>query len=58
MVLWDHGAFVPKQALDPTEEWNTFLGGWVGGGGGGVGEGRHSLMWLIQVRYVLLNTRS
>ena len=26
--------------------------------GGGGGEGRHSLMWLIQVRYVLLNTRS
>ena len=38
MVLWDHGAFVPKQALDPTEEWNTFLGGWVGGGGGWEGE--------------------
>ena len=29
-----------------------------GGGGGGGGGGRHSLIWLVRVRYVLLNTRS
>ena len=30
----------------------------VGGGGGGGGGGRPSLIWLVRVRYVLLNTRS
>ena len=39
-----------------SEEWyyaNDVSYGIMGGGGG-----RHSLIWLIQVRYVLLNTRS
>ena len=41
--LWDHSAFVLKQVLE-----HVLRRG---------GEG-HSLIWLIQVRYVLLNTRS
>ena len=45
VMLWDHSAFVLKQVLEH-----------VSRGGGGV-EG-HSRIWLIQVRYVLLNTRS
>ena len=46
VMLWDHSAFVLKQVLEH-----------VSRGGGGRVEG-HSLIWLIQVRYVLLNTRS
>ena len=49
MMSWDHSAFVLKQALD-LKSGARFE---MGGGGGG-----HSLIWHIQVRYVLLNTRS